>query len=171
MIPLDTLAQITQRFDFLEAKLASGAPHAEIATLSREYSDLKPVVSEITAYLRARDDLRDAEAMLADPEMRALAEDEIPALRARIPEMEQALRLALLPKDAADERAAILEIRPGTGGDEAALFAADLARMYQRYAESMGWKWEVLDQQYSDLGGLKELSVNVQGVGVFARLY
>jgi peptide chain release factor 1 len=170
MIPLDTLAQITQRFDFLEAKLASGAPHAEIATLSREYSDLKPVVSEITAYLRARDDLAEAEAMLADPEMRALAEDEIPALKARIPEMEQALRLALLPKDAADERAAILEIRPGTGGDEAGLFAADLARMYQKYAETMGWKWEVLDQQYSDLGGLKELSVNVQGVGVFARL-
>jgi peptide chain release factor 1 len=170
MIPLDTLAQITQRFDFLEAKLASGAPHTEIATLSREYSDLKPVVSEIVAYLRARDDLAEAEAMLADPEMRALAEDEIPSLKARIPEMEQALRLALLPKDAADARAAILEIRPGTGGDEAGLFAADLARMYQRYAESMGWKWEVLDQQFSDLGGLRELSVNVQGVGVFARL-
>jgi len=170
MIPIDTLAQITQRFDFLEAKLASGAPHAEIAVLSREYSDLKPVVGEITAYLRAKDDLREAEAMLADPEMRALAEEEIPALKARIPEMEQALRLALLPRDAADARAAILEIRPGTGGDEAGLFAADLARMYQKYAETMGWRWEVLDQQYSDLGGLKELSVNVQGVGVFARL-
>jgi peptide chain release factor 1 len=108
--------------------------------------------------------------MLSDPEMRGLAEDEIPRLKARIPEMEQTLRLALLPRDADDARPAILEIRPGTGGDEAALFAADLLRMYQRYADAMGWTFEILEQQDSDLGGIKEVSAHVKGPGAFARL-
>ncbi len=170
MVPFEKLDQITRRFEYLEAKLADGAPPAEIAALSREYSDLKPVAAEIAAYRQSLDDLAEAEAMLADPEMKALAEEEIPALRARIPEMEQALRIALLPKDAADARPAILEIRPGTGGEEAALFAGDLARMYQRYAERMGWRFEVLEQQLSDLGGIKEFTAHVQGEGVFARL-
>ncbi len=170
MVPLDKLAQITQRFEFLEASLNEGAEPSEIARISREYSDLKPVAEEIAAYRRALDDLAETEAMLADPEMKALAEEEIPRLRARIPDMEQALRLALLPKDAADARPAILEIRPGTGGEEAALFAADLARMYQRHAERMGWTFEVLEQQFSDLGGLKELVALISGEGVFARL-
>jgi peptide chain release factor 1 len=170
MIPLDTLAQITQRFEFLEAKLNAGASPGEIANLSREYSDLKPVADEITAYRRALDDLAEAELMLSDPEMRELASAEIPSLKSRIPEMEQALRLALLPKDAADARAAILEIRPGTGGEEAALFAADLARMYQRYAETQGWTFNILEQQFSDMGGLRELTAHVQGTGVFAKL-
>ncbi len=170
MVPLDKLAQITQRFEFLEAKLNAGASPAEIATLSREYSDLKPVADEITHYRRALDDLAEAELMLADPEMRSLAEDEIPRLKSRIPDMEQALRLALLPRDADDARPAILEIRPGTGGDEAALFAADLLRMYQRYAEGMGWTFEILEQQDSDLGGIKEVSAHIAGAGAFAKL-
>jgi peptide chain release factor 1 len=108
--------------------------------------------------------------MLADPDMKALAEEEIPALKARIPEMEDRLRLALLPKDAADARPAILEIRPGTGGDEAALFAGDLVRMYQRHAERMGWTWEILEHQASDLGGIKEFTALISGEGVYARL-
>lgn len=170
MVPFDKLDQITRRFEYLEAKLAEGAPPAEIAALSREYSDLKPVAAEIAAYRQSLDDLAEAEAMLSDPDMKALAEEEIPVLRARIPEMEQALRISLLPKDAADARPAILEIRPGTGGEEAALFAGDLARMYQRYAERMGWRFEVLEQQLSDLGGIKEFTAHVQGEGVFARL-
>ncbi|GGW21952.1 peptide chain release factor 1 [Gemmobacter lanyuensis] len=170
MVPFDKLDQITRRFEFLEAKLAEGAGPSEIAALSREYSDLKPVASEIEAYRRALADLAEAESMLSDPDMKALAEEEIPALRARIPQMEQALRLALLPKDAADARPAILEIRPGTGGEEAALFAGDLARMYQRYAERMGWRFDILEQQQSDLGGIKEFTAHVQGDGVFARL-
>ena len=170
MVPLDKLAQITQRFEFLEARLNAGAPPAEIAEISREYGDLKPVVEEIAAYRRALKDLTEAQAMLADPEMRGLAEDEIPRLKARIPEMEQTLRLALLPRDADDARPAILEIRPGTGGEEAALFAADLLRMYQRYAETMGWTFEILEQQDSDLGGIKEVSALVKGPGAFARL-
>jgi peptide chain release factor 1 len=170
MVPLEKLAQITQRFEFLEARLNAGASPAEIATISREYSALKPVVDDIAAYNAALNDLAEAEAMLADPEMRALAEEEIPALKARIPQMEQALRLALLPKDAADARPAILEIRPGTGGDEAALFAADLLRMYQRYAETQGWRFEILEQQDSDLGGIKEVSAHIEGEGAFAKL-
>ena len=170
MVPLDKLAQITQRFEYLEARLNAGAPPAEIAEISREYSDLRPVVHEIAAYRQALDDVAEAEIMLSDPEMRSLAEEELPALRSCIPAMEQRLRLALLPKDAADTRPAILEIRPGTGGDEAALFAADLLRMYQRHAEQQGWDFEILDQQDSDLGGIKDVSVSVKGAGVFARL-
>ncbi|MEY4306143.1 MAG: hypothetical protein RIT52_2318 [Pseudomonadota bacterium] len=170
MVPQDKLAQITQRFEYLEARLNAGAAPAEIAQVAREYSDLKPVAEEIAAYMRAMADLSEAEAMLADPDMKALAEEEIPALKARIPEMEDRLRLALLPKDAADARPAIIEIRPGTGGDEAALFAGDLVRMYQRHAERMGWRWEVLEYQASDLGGIKEFTALVSGEGVYARL-
>lgn len=170
MVPQDKLAQITQRFEYLEARLNAGAAPAEIAQVAREYSDLKPVAEEIAAYNRALADLSEAEAMLADPDMKALAEEEIPALKARIPEMEDRLRLALLPKDAADARPAIIEIRPGTGGDEAALFAGDLVRMYQRHAERMGWRWEVLEYQASDLGGIKEFTALVSGEGVYARL-
>ncbi len=167
---MEKLDQITRRFEFLEARLAAGAAPAEIAVLSREYSELKPVVAEIDSYRRALRDLTEAEAMLADSEMRALAEEELPSLKARIPEMEQALRLALLPRDAADARPAILEIRPGTGGEEAALFAADLLRMYQRYAESQGWRFEILEFQESDLGGVRDVVAHVQGEGVFAKL-
>jgi peptide chain release factor 1 len=170
MIPLDRLAQITERFEFIEARLNAGPAPDEIASLSRDHTDLAPLVADIAAYRRALSDLAEAEAMLADPEMRALAEEEIPRLRARLPELEQALRLALLPRDAADARPAILEIRPGTGGEEASLFAADLARMYQRYAEAQGWRFEVLEEQVSDLGGLREFTAHVQGAGVYARL-
>jgi peptide chain release factor 1 len=170
MVPLDKLAQITQRFEYLEARLNAGADPAEIARISREYSDLRPVADQIAAYRRALDDLAEAEAMLSDPEMKALAEDELPRLRAVIPDYEHHLRIALLPKDAADSRPAILEIRPGTGGEEASLFAGDLLRMYQRYAEKQGWRFEILEQQLSDLGGIKELTAHIQGEGVFAKL-
>jgi peptide chain release factor 1 len=170
MVPMDKLAQIVQRFDFVAAKLNATAAPAEIAALSREYSELKPVVDEIAAYRQALEDVAEAEGWLADPEMKALAEEELPRLRARIPEMEQALRLALLPKDAADARPAILEIRPGTGGDEAALFAADLLRMYQRHAEAQGWRFELMDLTPSELGGVKEATARIEGEGVFARM-
>lgn len=170
MLPDDKLAQIRARFEFLEARLAEGVAPADLPGLMREYGDLRPVVAQIDAYGQARADLLAAEALLADPEMRGLAEEEVAALKARLPELEQGLRLALLPKDAADARPAILEIRPGTGGEEAALFAADLARMYQRYAEARGWRFEVLAYQPSDLGGIKEFTAHISGEGVFARL-
>ena len=170
MIPKDALDQILQRFEFTEAKLSGGAAPAEIANLSREYSDLKPVVAQIFAYRQAVTDLEDAVEMLKDAEMRDLAEEEMPRLKAQIPLMEQALQLALLPKDAADARPAILEIRPGTGGDEAALFAGDLLRMYQKYAEAQGWGFQILELSTSELGGIKEVTARVEGEGVFARL-
>jgi len=170
MVPLDKLAQITQRFEFLEARLNAGAAPAEIAEISREYSDLKPVADEIASYRQALTDLGDAEAMLSDPEMKALAEDEIPRLKAALPGMEDRLRLALLPKDAADARPAILEIRPGTGGDEASLFAGDLARMYQRYAERQGWQFEIISEQAGEMGGVKEFTAHIKGAGVYARM-
>ncbi len=170
MVPEERLHEIAQRFEFLEAKMASGAEPGEIARLAKEYSDLKPVVAEIDAWKRCRADIEAAEAMLDDPEMRELAEEELPDLRARLPEHEAALQLALLPKDAADARPAMIEIRPGTGGEEAALFAGDLLRMYQRHAEAQGWKFELIEAQESELGGIKEAVAHVQGEGVFARL-
>mgnify|MGYP006079436117 CR=1 FL=1 len=168
MIAEDTLAQIVQRFEFLEAQMSEGSN--DIAKLAKEYSDLKPVVDEVRAYQLLLRDIDDAEVMLEDEEMRELAKEELPALRAALPKAEQNLQLTLLPKDAADSRPAILEIRPGTGGDEAALFAADLMRMYQRYVEMQGWKFEIVENQITELGGVKELVVHIKGEGVFAKL-
>jgi peptide chain release factor 1 len=170
MLPQEKLDQIRARFEFLEAKLTTGAAPAEIAQISREYAELKPVVAEIARYRQAEADLAEAEGWLHDPEMRVLAEEELPRLKARLPEMEQKLRLALLPRDAADARPAIVEIRPGTGGEEAALFAADLLRMYQRYAEQMGWRFQLLEHSETELGGIKEAVARIEGEGVFARL-
>ncbi|MFO7921494.1 peptide chain release factor 1 [Rhodobacteraceae bacterium W635] len=170
MLPHDRLAQITDRFEFLEARLNAGPPAEQIAAISREYSELKPVVAQIRAYHALRAEIEEAEALLDDPEMADLAAEELPRLHAALPEAEHALQLALLPKDAADARAAMLEIRPGTGGDEAALFAGDLLRMYQRYAEAQGWSLDVIEEQWTELGGLKELVAQISGSGVFARL-
>ena len=142
----------------------------DIAALGREYSDLKPVVDQIHAYQTLLSDLSDAEEMLSDPDMRALALEEIPVLKAKLPQAEEALQIALLPKDSADTGSAIVEIRPGTGGDEAALFAGDLLRMYQRYAETRGWRFEIIELQESELGGVKEVIANIAGQGVFARM-
>ncbi|SFN70659.1 bacterial peptide chain release factor 1 (bRF-1) [Roseovarius lutimaris] len=168
MVPLDRLEQITQRFEYIEAQMAQGG--GDIARLGREYAELRPVVEEIRAYRQVLEDIDSARAMLDDPEMRDLAREELEALEARQPEFEAALQLALLPKDAADARPAILEIRPGTGGDEAALFAADLMRMYQRYAEARGWKFDILEEQQNEIGGIRELVVHIKGENVFARL-
>ncbi|WP_299614448.1 peptide chain release factor 1 [uncultured Tateyamaria sp.] len=168
MIPQDRLMQITQRFQYLEAAMADGS--GDIATLAKEYSDLKPVVDQIAAYQQIVNDLEVAEAMLSDPDMAELAEEELPRLKAALPDAEAALQLALLPKDAADAKPAMLEIRPGTGGDEAALFAGDLLRMYQRYAEARGWKIEIIEEQATELGGIKEVVAHIKGDNVFARM-
>jgi len=170
MIPEDKLIQITQRFQFLEAKMSEGLSGDEFASVAREYADLKPVVETVSAYQTLTRDIDEAEAMLRDPEMRELAEAELPELRKNLPAMEKAVQLALLPKDAADARPALLEIRPGTGGDEAGLFAADLLRMYQRYAEARGWRFEILEQTLSELGGIKEVTARISGDNVFARM-
>ena len=167
MVPLDKLAQITERFEFIEASMSAGS--GDIAALGKEYSDLRPVVAEIAEYRQILDDIAEAETMLSDPEMAELAQEELPTLKERLPVVENSLRLALLPKDAADAGSAIVEIRPGTGGDEASLFAGDLLRMYQRYAESHGWKFEIIEESQTELGGIKEVVANVVGNGVFAQ--
>ena len=150
--------------------MAGGADPGEIADLAREYSDMKPVVEQVAAYRQLLSDIEDAEAMLDDPDMKELAEEELPTLKAALPEAEADLQLALLPKDEADARPAMIEIRPGTGGDEAALFAADLLRMYQRYSEARGWKFEIIEEQLTELGGIKEVTGHIKGENVFARL-
>jgi peptide chain release factor 1 len=168
MISEERLQKILDRFGYIEARMSQGG--GDIAALGREYAELRPVVAQIRDWQRLQADLAEAEKMLSDSEMKALAEEELPTLRARLPEAEHALQLTLLPKDAADARPAMIEIRPGTGGDEAALFAGDLLRMYQRYAEAKGWKFELVEYQETELGGVKEAVAAVRGEGVFARL-
>jgi peptide chain release factor 1 len=170
MVPTDKLEQIKQRFEFLEAKMNNGAAGEDIAKLAKEYSELRPVVEQIGEYQTLLSDLKEAQLMLDDPDMKDLAAEELPTIKARIPEVEHALQLALLPKDAADARPAMLEIRPGTGGEEAALFAGDLLRMYQRYCDARGWTFDVIEEQQSEIGGIKEVVVHIKGEGVFARM-
>jgi peptide chain release factor 1 len=175
MIPVQRMQEILERFAFVEAKMATVTDSTEIAQLGRDYSGLQPVVATIRDWQGCQADLAAAREMLddpdmLDPEMRALAEEEIAAIEARLPALEEAVRLALLPRDAADERAAILEIRPGTGGDEAALFAGDLLRMYLRFAETQGWKVDILDENPAELGGYREVVAAIRGKGVFAKL-
>ncbi|SFG32837.1 peptide chain release factor 1 [Sulfitobacter dubius] len=170
MIPMHRLAQISQRFQFLEASMSAGSDGADFSALAKEYSDLKPVVDQIDLYQQLQRDLEEAELMLKDPEMAELAREELPRLKARLPEVEQGLQLALLPRDSADAKPAMLEIRPGTGGDEAALFAGDLLRMYQRYAEARGWGFDLIESQMTELGGVKEVVAHITGQNVFARL-
>ena len=168
MIPMDRLAQITARFEYLEAAMSTDG--GDISKLAKEYSDLRPVVEEIAAYRSMLENLEGAREMLSDPEMAAMAKDEIYEIEQSLPEAEASLQLALLPRDAADARPAILEIRPGTGGDEAALFASDLLRMYIRYAEARGWKVDLIEQTMTELGGIKEVVAHITGENVFARL-
>ena len=170
MIPTERLHEILDRFAFVEAKMNEVADAGEIARLGREYASLRDVVETIRNWQVAQDDLAAAEEMLQDPEMAELAQAEIDGLRERLPGLEEDLRIALLPKDAADDRPAIIEIRPGTGGDEAALFAGDLFRMYQRFAEAQGWSVDILEESPAELGGYREIVAAVRGTGVFAKL-
>ena len=170
MIPNDRLMQITERFEFLEARMGEGLGGDEFVAVSREYAELRSVVEVVRTYQDLTAEIEGAEAMLSDPEMKELAEMELPDLRKRLPAAEQAVKLALIPRDSADGKPALLEIRPGTGGDEAALFAGDLLRMYQKYADTMGWKFEILEESQSELGGIKEVTARMTGNNVFARM-
>ena len=170
-ISADRIAAIEARRDELQSAMSARdlAPEAFVK-LSKEYAEVEPVAAAAAELRRLRDELASLEAMRSDPEMRAMAEEEIRAVEERIPEAERALALKLLPRDSADERSAMLEIRAGTGGDEAALFAGDLFRMYQRYAETQGWRVETISASPAELGGFKEVVASVSGQGVFARL-
>lgn len=166
---------VVRRFDELKSLLSGGEVDGDsFAKLSREYAELSPIVEAVKKVKKLRVDLEGAQEILddagSDRDMREMAEAEKYEILDALPKAEHDVKLMLLPKDDADEKNAILEIRAGTGGEEAALFAADLYRMYQRYAENRGWKFEQMDANENDLGGYKEVIVNVSGSGVFARL-
>lgn len=164
------IENILSRHSELAALMADPSQAGNFAKLSKEYSDLQTVVDAAQAYKSAVREKADLEALLNDPDMKAIAADELQTLKEKLPELERALHLALVPKDETDARNAILEIRAGTGGDEAALFAGDLLRMYKGYAAIQGWRFEVLEAAESDLGGLKEVICSIEGVNVFSKL-
>ncbi len=172
----DKLDAVVAKHDELSDRLAThdSPGSADYVQMIRELADLGPLVEAIGAYRKAERERLDAEALLVEPdsdgEMRALAEQELQDLKERLPTLEQQVKLLLLPKDAADSRNVVLEVRAGTGGDEAALFAGELLRMYQRYAEAHGWRFEMLDHSETEIGGCKEASAAVTGPEVFARL-
>ena len=170
----ERIAQISARRDELQALMATGElPSDRFVAVSKEYAELEPVVKAANEVRRLRAELSVLTHMLEadeEPDIRDIAREEIADLKTRLPDAERHLALALLPRDAADERAAMLEIRAGTGGDEAALFAGDLLRMYQRYADNQGWRVELISASPSEMGGYKEVVASVEGRGVFARL-
>ena len=172
----ENLKKVLARFDELGDLMAGPdvAASGEFARMSKEYSDLTPIVEGVRELKAAQEEAADLAAMVADPEtepeMRGLAEAEFMEFKERISLLEKNIQCLLLPKDAADEKSAILEVRAGTGGEEAALFAADLFRMYQRYAEARRWKFEIMSMNETGIGGCKEAVASIVGRGVFARL-
>ena len=174
MLPKDKLAAILRRHDMLSGRLNEVSDGETIVQLSREIAELDPVVIQIKQLEETEQELEGVEAMLKEPgldaEMRELAQSEREEGLARLEELRKTIRIALLPKDAADEKGAILEVRAGTGGDEAAIFAGDLFRMYQRYADLNGWKLEVISESAGTMGGYKEIIAQIDGRGVFAKL-
>jgi peptide chain release factor 1 len=167
----ERLGQIAHRFSELEARLASGTLEGDqFVAASRDYAELEPVAKAAGLVTAMREEVAALTEMLALPEFKEMAEEELAELRTGLPEAERALAIAMLPRDVADNRSAMLEIRAGTGGDEAALFAADLFRMYEGYAAAQGWKMDTISTSASDIGGLKEVVANVTGAGVFAKL-
>src|SRR5690606_5707859 len=170
-IPEERLAQIANRFAELDARLASGQLEGEaFVAASRDYAELEPVARAAAEVREMRFEIAELAALADDPEMKALADEELSKLRQDLPEAEHRLAVAMLPRDAADARPAMLEIRAGTGGDEAALFAADLFRMYEGFAAEQGWKVETVSLNANDLGGFKEIVAEVNGTGVFAKM-
>ena len=166
------LEQVIDRFEEVEARMGATSDTAEIIALSKEHADLKPVVEKARDLLNSRNGLKEAQALAAgsDKEMAELAEMEIDELKEKLPGLEQEMQILLLPKDVDDAADIVLEIRAGTGGDEAAIFVGDLFRMYSRYAQLMGWKVDVVDASPGDAGGYKEIVANVSGDGVFGHM-
>jgi peptide chain release factor 1 len=172
-LPEQKLERLVARWHEVQAELSSGLEQPVFVRLSKEFAELDPVVQSIEAVRRRQREVVDLTAMAADSgdaEMREMARAELDDAAAQLEAATQSLMLHLLPKDVADERSVVLEVRAGTGGDEAALFAGDLFRMYQRYADTHGWRTEVLSASESDLGGYREIIATIAGKGVFARL-
>ncbi len=172
-IPESRLSQVVDRFDAIEAEMAASTNSDAIVRLSKEHAELKPVADAARELASLRQQLAEAEAMekeAEDAEMRELAEAEADELREQLPDKEKALQILLLPKDKDDQASVVLEVRAGTGGDEAALFAGDLFRMYQRYAQAQGWKVEIDSESEGEAGGYKEIIASVEGASVFGRM-
>ncbi|CDN46610.1 peptide chain release factor 1 [Neorhizobium galegae] len=173
-LPVEKMRELERRFGEIEARMSEGPAADVYVKLASEYSELQPVVRKIREYEKSIAEVADLRAMLTDKgtdrEMHELAEMELPEAEERLEGLEKDMQVLLLPKDAADERSAILEIRAGTGGNEAALFAGDLFRMYERYAATKGWKVEVLSASEGEAGGYKEIIATVTGRGVFSKL-
>jgi peptide chain release factor 1 len=173
-LPVEKMRELERRFGEIEARMSAGPAADVYVKLASEYSELEPVVKKIREYEKAISEAADLEALLADKttdkDMRELAEMELPEIESRIEELEKDMQVLLLPKDAADEKSAILEIRAGTGGSEAALFAGDLFRMYERFAASKGWKVEVLSASEGEAGGYKEIIATISGRGEYSKL-
>lgn len=173
-LPVEKMRELERRFGEIEARMSAGPAADVYVKLASEYSELEPVVKKIREYQSAIDEADGLRAMLSDKatdrEMRDLAEMELPEIESRIEALEGEMQILLLPKDAADEKSAILEIRAGTGGSEAALFAGDLFRMYERFASTKGWKVEVLSASEGEAGGYKEIIATISGRGVFSKL-
>ncbi len=173
-LPVEKMRELERRFGEIEARMSAGPDSETYVRLASEYSELQPVVTKIREYQKVDGEIADLDALLndkaTDREMRDLAEMELPDLKERLEGLEKEMQILLLPKDAADEKSAILEIRAGTGGSEAALFAGDLFRMYERYAAAHNWKVEVLSSSEGEAGGFKEIIATITGRGVFAKL-
>lgn len=172
MLPVERLDAILARAEALQEEMNGELPPERFVELSKEYAEIDPLVRAIRDYRAALSEAEDLRVLIAgdDTEMAELAELELPALDEKLPLMESALEILLLPKDSADELNVIVEVRAGTGGDEAALFAGDLFRMYTRYADILGWKSEIISQSEGEVGGYKEIVTAIRGKGVFARL-
>ncbi|HBM87987.1 MAG: peptide chain release factor 1 [Parvibaculaceae bacterium] len=170
MIPHEKLAKVLQRFDAVQAEMNADVSPDRFVALSKEFAELQPVAEAARGLDEARRAEAEAKEMLADPEMAEMAREELDALSETLPKLEQEMQILLLPKDAADDLNVILEVRAGTGGDEAALFAGNLYRMYERYAQLQGWKVEPVSVSAGDVGGFKEITASISGKGVFAKL-
>jgi peptide chain release factor 1 len=169
-LPQARLDQVLDRFHQVEARMGAASDGAEIVRLSKEHAEIKPVADAVMALARTRAEMADLEAMAADPEMAEMAAEELQTLKETLPDMERDVALLLAPRDADENASAVLEVRAGTGGDEAALFAGDLFRMYSRYASTRGWRVELDSATEGDAGGYKEIIATVTGDGVFGRL-
>ncbi|WP_027054017.1 peptide chain release factor 1 [Mesorhizobium erdmanii] len=173
-LPRDRMDQVVKRFEMLEAQMSAGPAPDAYVKMASEYAELQDMVGKVRELRSAEHEQADLEAMLADKgtdaEMRALAEADLPGVEERIEALQKDIQVLLLPRDAADDKNAILEIRAGTGGDEAALFAGDLFRMYERYAAGRGWRFETVSASDGDAGGFKEIIATISGRGVFAHL-
>jgi peptide chain release factor 1 len=167
---IEKLHAMVERYETLGQQLANPDALDDYASTSKEYSELQPIVELIKQHETAQSEMADLQELLEDPEMKEMAAEELQALERLIPKLEDDIQRALLPKDSADEKNAILEVRAGTGGDEAALFAGDLFRMYQRYAENRQWKFEVMEASESTVGGYKEAVARISGKDVYARM-